>query len=258
VEFRRSGSVGRRGLIVVGGIIAAAVALAWGADAIAVTGGPGPSVVILGEPAHDTSIAHRVSAVVESTTPTHKQSTTTTQLQSGCREFMGKPTCGASWTGVEEEKEKLPCHSEGAQEGEVKLEPITEELGWINKAKGEVGLEERPTNGGLLAKFTCGTSLLNSKTVEIRGGVIGRVTPTNTKVKHPTFLTNEIVAPEGKQQITKFEGGPTVGREIQINGGGFAEDPVTQPVHLDASPATIEIKAKGNKPPRFKITKQLR
>src|SRR5271170_7090289 len=65
------------------------------------------------------------------------------------RTVNGKPAVllsgGATLTEVE--LEKVKCNSVGAKAGEVKTEPLTAELGFINKAKGEVGLEERPTSG---------------------------------------------------------------------------------------------------------------
>src|ERR1700676_265224 len=77
---------------------------------------------------------------------------------------------GVKWTGA-------MCHSAGAKEGEVKTVPTIQELGWIDKAKGEVGLEERPAKGTILATFTCGKN-----TVELRGADVGAVAPINKAI----------------------------------------------------------------------------
>ncbi|MGO9319462.1 MAG: hypothetical protein ACLQBY_01475 [Solirubrobacteraceae bacterium] len=115
------------------------------------------------------------------------------------------------------EIDKQPCTSAGAEIGVVKTEPLTAEFGWINKAKGEVGLLERPTHeGGLIAEFTCGENV-----VEFRGGVIGPITPINKKVYAGEQLTHNLTPVEGKQAVTKFEGGPTTELELQVNGRGF-------------------------------------
>jgi len=127
---------------------------------------------------------------------------------------------------TEVELEKVKCNSAGAKEGEVKTKPVTAELGFINKAKGEVGLEERPTTGTALATFTCAKT-----TIEVRGGVIGSITPIN-KATTSEGLTETIALKEGKQAITKFEGGPTSVLEAQVNGGGYHEVAVESTGHL--------------------------
>jgi len=124
-------------------------------------------------------------------------------------------TTGNLFTGVEVGGVK--CSSAGAKEGEVVTNGLTETFGFINKAKSEVGLEVKPTTKeGLIAKFKCGVN-----TVEVRGGVIGKMTPVN-KLVGPTEHFTQIFAQEkGKQEITKFEGGPEVGLEGRIDGIPF-------------------------------------
>ena len=131
-------------------------------------------------------------------------------------------------TEVEEEgvKTGTKCQSAEAKAGQVNLEPVAEELGFVKGAKAEVGLEERPQKGETLAKFTCGANA-----VEVKGGVIGAITPINKRVTPSEAFHVAVTTTEEKQAITKFEGGPTVQLEGQLNGGGFqpgtSEDPGT-------------------------------
>jgi len=144
-----------------------------------------------------------------------------------------------------ESSEEIQCNSAGAAPGVVKLQPITEEIAWINKASGEVGREERPTKGNLLAKFTCG-----HHTVEIRGAVIGALTPVNTVVGGPgghfTVADTENKETE-KQAITGFEGGPKAVLEFQFDRGGFSEVVLTSSLEMVPSRA-VEVSTKSGTP----------
>jgi hypothetical protein len=110
----------------------------------------------------------------------------------------------------------IKCKSAGAKEGEVKTAPYTATLGFISKAKNEVGLEIKPNEGETLMKFTCGVV-----SVEIKGAVIGSIGPVNKLVEVGGHLTTEFAQVEGKQAIKKFEGGSEVGLSIALNGGSF-------------------------------------
>jgi hypothetical protein len=110
------------------------------------------------------------------------------------------------------------CRSAGAAEGEVVTNPEIETLGWIDKAKDEVGLEERAKKKkGLLASFTCG-----SNTIELRGAVVGRLTPINTRVLPGEHFVSEFAITEtGEQVYESLEGLPAVSIELQMNKDGF-------------------------------------
>jgi hypothetical protein len=139
----------------------------------------------------------------------------------------------------------IKCHSTGAKEGEVRSESVTEELGFINKAKGEVGIEERPQKGELLEKFTCGEHV-----IETRGAVIGAITPINKKVTPEEHFTVNESTVEGKQAITKFEGGPTAALEAQVDGSGFQEATAEDPGEIVPA-GTREIRATPLAGPEF-------
>jgi len=143
--------------------------------------------------------------------------------------------------------EGVECNSAGASAGNVILKPLTEELGWINKAKQEVGFEQRAKDGGLLARFTCAKNV-----IELRGAVIGALTPLNTKVAGPgeafldTITSNEET---GRQAITGFEGGPTAVLEVQFNGGGFSEAVLTNADATELFPSRgVEVRTQGESP----------
>ena len=141
--------------------------------------------------------------------------------------------------------EEIECNSAGAAPGVVKLAPVTEEIGWINKERGEVGLEERPSKGKLLAKFTCG-----HHTVEIRGAVIGVLTPVDAVIGGPEGHWTAVATANketGKQSITGFEGGSKAIVEFQIDKGGFSEAVVTSTIEEFPSRA-VEISTKSGTP----------
>ncbi len=88
----------------------------------------------------------------------------------------------------------IPCHSEGAKEGEVKVEPLKGALGYLNKSEKTVGVLLEPvTKHGLFAKFECGGILTTAVGVgnkkegafyapENHGGydgIISPITPVN-------------------------------------------------------------------------------
>lgn len=127
------------------------------------------------------------------------------------------------------------CHSLGAEPGVVVTQPMTYELGWINQAAGQVGLEERPTSGSLVAQFVCG---LDEEPMEIRGGVIGVVTPINKKV---TELSDEVAATGAHQAVTHFEGSTTSVHREDLFMGGFWPSGLSDPGTFKIRGATIEV-----------------
>lgn len=137
----------------------------------------------------------------------------------------------------------VECHSSKAKEGEVKTEPTIQELGWIDQAKGEVGVEERPREGQLVAKFMCGEN-----TVEVRGALVGALTPINKKVT-PTehFTIDAIMNEAGEPLYPKLEGGPAASYEIQVNDGGFSRFEFGDLGELTPS-ATVEVSTASGKP----------
>ena len=128
------------------------------------------------------------------------------------------------------------------KKAKFKTEPLTAELGYVNKAKGEVGLKEGASKGELLTRFKCGVN-----TIEVRGSVIGSIAPINKLITPEEHFTLEWALLEGKQAITKFEGGSAVHLEAQINEGGFQA--ITYTEDGTATPSSsLEISTKGGTP----------
>jgi hypothetical protein len=115
----------------------------------------------------------------------------------------------------------IPCQS-GAVEGEVQTHPLKGALGYISKAKKEVGVSLTPAKAkGHFADFECGKLLLNGvgvgniktegcayhETTKCGGdGIISPITPVNEMTSQFTqvYTTNE-----GDENLpTKFEGKP--------------------------------------------------
>jgi hypothetical protein len=107
------------------------------------------------------------------------------------------------------------CTSPGAKAGSIVTKNLAGELGYINKAKKEVGVLLKPESGTVLAEFNCeGLEIVTS------GSVIGTQTGdinTFSKSSTNTFAVNG----EGFQVIKKFEGEATNHvLESLINGSG--------------------------------------
>jgi len=101
------------------------------------------------------------------------------------------------------------CATEGKKCGNVSPGNIQTKLlettvGWINKAKGEAGVDfigkaGGETGKGAEAEFEC-----EGLSVAVKGSAIGRSTPTNVMATEGKVT---LVGKNGKQEIEKFEGG---------------------------------------------------
>jgi hypothetical protein len=112
----------------------------------------------------------------------------------------------------------VACSSLGALLGEVRTESLEAKLGLIKDKTDEMGLETRAEGtGDTFAKFTCGETA-----VELRGAVIGQITPVGVPVG-PTehFTVSYAASKSGKQAITKFQGGKSESLEVSVNKGKF-------------------------------------
>jgi hypothetical protein len=92
------------------------------------------------------------------------------------------------------------CQNVGGTPGHITTNPLSTEVGWISKSKGEVGDDFKPASGTYLAEFEC-----EGIVVKVKGSVIAKVSPTNTM-----STTGKVIAKEegGKQSPEKFESGP--------------------------------------------------
>jgi hypothetical protein len=100
------------------------------------------------------------------------------------------------------------CATEGKKcgnvsAGTIQTKPLETTVGWINKAKGEAGVDfigkTGETTNGSEAEFEC-----EGLAVKVKGSVIGKSTPTNVMATEGKVT---LVGKNGKQEIEKFEGG---------------------------------------------------
>jgi hypothetical protein len=103
------------------------------------------------------------------------------------------------------------CASEGKKCGNVSPGTIQTNLlettvGWINKAKGEAGVDFIGKAGGQGGKGSEVSFECEGLLVSVKGSVIGKSTPTNTMSTEGKITLNAVGT--GKQEIEKFEGQP--------------------------------------------------
>ncbi len=110
------------------------------------------------------------------------------------------------------------CASAGAKAGEVKTNPLKAEIGYVNKAKHEVGVDLSAEKGLYEAELTCSTIHLR-----VSGAVIGTATPVNTFSKTATLTFNQSA---GFQEVEHFESGikQTLFTEVAFEEEPFSEE----------------------------------
>ncbi len=92
------------------------------------------------------------------------------------------------------------CNSPGAKAGTIKTDLNQGDLGYINKAKTEVGIDITPESGPYLAELEC-----EGVKIVTEGSVIGHQSPVNTFTKE-TVLS--FFGTAGKQSPENLEGQP--------------------------------------------------
>jgi hypothetical protein len=88
--------------------------------------------------------------------------------------------------------------------GKIQTQKLVGGLGFINKAKKQVGWDIKPETGPVLAYFECGETPLTGTKYVLEGSYITRIYPVNKAIEE--FL-QFYVAKGGKQIPTSFEGG---------------------------------------------------
>jgi len=101
------------------------------------------------------------------------------------------------------------CATEAKKCGNVKPGTIETKLlettvGWINKAKGEAGVDFIGKVGGEKGKGAEAEFECEGLAVAVKGSVIGKSTPTNVMSTEGKVT---LIGAKGKQEIEKFEGG---------------------------------------------------
>ncbi len=97
------------------------------------------------------------------------------------------------------------CKNPGGTIGTIKTYLLVAEIGWVSKAKGEVGLDFKPgpENATLLAKFECA-----GDEFEVTGSVIGALTPINEMGTESKQVFTGLPGEPYTQEIQNFEGMP--------------------------------------------------
>jgi hypothetical protein len=130
-------------------------------------------------------------------------------------------TATSIFEGVEIESTGFKCNSAGKPAGTVETFLLSEETGWISKAKNEAGVDFKPASGPLLAEFSCPAAGITAK---VRSSVIGHVTPLNTA----GLSTKLNLIPDGTGKANsphEFEGGSPDFLESELSSapGVFSE-----------------------------------
>jgi hypothetical protein len=93
------------------------------------------------------------------------------------------------------------CQSEGQSAGTIKTEELATEIGYINRANGEVGTDFKAASGEFLMKFDCpGTPDIY---IAMKESVVGRVEPANVIA---TTSESSLKGALAKQEVERFEG----------------------------------------------------
>jgi hypothetical protein len=109
---------------------------------------------------------------------------------------------------------KIPCNTPGVAPGEIITGMLSMKIGYINKAKKEVGVDLEEPTGAPFITFVCGAAM---RAVVI-GSVIGRITPVNKVVVPPATFKLKFAQTAGVQKIAKLEGGPIDVLETSLGG----------------------------------------
>jgi len=160
---------------------------------------------------------------------------TTTKIKITCQaatdhgELTGPKTDTEQITLTGCESSGIKCSSVGQAEGTIVTATLKSVLGYINKAKKEVGVDLEGISSPVFAEFNCGPV-----SVVISGSVIAKVTPVN---KMTTTYSELFAASKGKQKIEKFEKRPKDTLACSIGGG-----PATQCGFVSKDVVTTEEK----------------
>jgi hypothetical protein len=121
------------------------------------------------------------------------------------------------------------CNSAGEPSGKVQTVLLGAELGWISRAKEEVGFDLKPVSGAYLAELEC-----EGVVVKLKGSVIGHVSPNNVSSidMRLDFFGSEGAALRNEPQ--SFEAGPTDVLTTEFStASGVEQETVLQQSNID-------------------------
>ncbi|MCW3027665.1 MAG: hypothetical protein JWN81_876 [Solirubrobacterales bacterium] len=109
---------------------------------------------------------------------------------------------------------KVPCNTPGAAAGVIATATLSMKVGYINKAKKEVGIDLVEAAGAPFLSYGCGPVLRGV----VIGSVIGRITPINKLVTPPEKFILKFAQTIGVQKTIKLEGAPIDVLETSFGG----------------------------------------
>ena len=109
---------------------------------------------------------------------------------------------------------KVPCNTPGVVPGTIVTSVLAMTVGYINKAKKEVGIDLSEPAGAPILNFICGTTIKAT----VVGSVIGMITPVNKPVIPAKTFTLKFVQAAGVQAIANLEGSPIDVLETSFGG----------------------------------------
>jgi len=99
---------------------------------------------------------------------------------------------------------KTPCNTLGVPPGTIATSLLSMRIGYINKAKKEVGADLVEPAGLPILEYGCGSSVF----VHVVGSVIGRITPINKLVTPSGVFKLKFAQALGVQKIPSLEASP--------------------------------------------------
>lgn len=109
---------------------------------------------------------------------------------------------------------KVPCNTPGAVPGVIATASLSMKVGYINKAKKEVGIDLVEGSGAPFLTYGCGPVLRGV----VIGSVIGKITPTNKLVTPSETFILKFTQTVGVQKPVKLEGAPIDVLETSFGG----------------------------------------
>ncbi len=111
-----------------------------------------------------------------------------------------------TFSGCESASLKEMCQNAGSKEGEIRTAPLEVTLGFIDKAREEVGEDSRPiAPNTVIASFECGGEGLGPNFISITGASIGTIAAVD---KMTTSFKATLKGSKGKQEVEALEGQP--------------------------------------------------
>lgn len=132
------------------------------------------------------------------------------------------------------------CTEPGKESGEITTEPLTTELGWIDKSRGEVGIDFKPASGLVVEEFTCAGF---GFTFHLKGSFIAAVRSINVMSQS----SSEQESSTGySQDPEELEGGP-VDTLRTVEGNNLSEEGVRTVVDAERITTNDEVEVSGKK-----------